>query len=282
MQINPGQINPGQINPGQINPGQKILESSPEHPKKIIIIPARLDSTRLPEKVLADIAGKSMIQHTYERALLSGVDRVLIATDSKKVFCVAEGFGAEVFLNDESLGPHESGTSRIAEAAKVLGLSDHDLVLNLQADEPLIPPENISQVFENIEFYKEASVATLCEKITTHEELMKPSCVKVVFDEKGFALYFSRSVIPYLKNPQDFLSEAYFRHVGLYCFRAGFLKTLDRMGSTWLERQESLEQLSFLYRGHKIHVAESKIKSPMGVDLPSDIFRVESFLKQKI
>ncbi len=249
--------------------------------KKIIVIPARLESTRLPEKVLADISGKPMIQHTYERALLSGADRVLIATDSKKVFCVAEGFGAEVFLNDESVGAHESGTSRIAEAVSALKIDDQDFVLNLQADEPLIPPENISQVFENIMFYSEASVATLCEQIHTHEELVKPSCVKVVFDQKGFALYFSRSVIPYLKNPQDFSVGMHFRHVGLYCFRAGFLKTLNRIGSTELERQESLEQLSFLYRGHKIHVAEAKVSSPMGVDLPSDIARVEHFLRQK-
>jgi 3-deoxy-manno-octulosonate cytidylyltransferase (CMP-KDO synthetase) len=241
-------------------------------PKKIIIIPARLDSTRFPEKVLADIAGKPMIQHTYERAIAAGVDRVLIATDSKKVFCVAQGFGAEVFLTS---GKHESGTSRIAEVVQELKLNNQDSVLNLQGDEPLISHGNILQVFENIEKYEESSVVTLCEKITDSSEIQNPACVKVVFDQNGYALYFSRAPIPYSRNVQK--SHQYFRHIGLYCFRAGFLKTLNQVEPSQLELQEGLEQLSFLYHGHKIHVAEARAKSIAGVDLPSDISRVERF-----
>ena len=273
MQINAGQINAGQINPGQIDPRQiDPPENNLNKAKKIIMIPARLESSRFPEKMLADISGKPMIQHTYERAIASGVDRVLIATDSKKIFCVAEGFGAEVFLTQ---GVHESGTSRIAEAVQSLELSDQDLILNLQGDEPLIPRENILQVFENIEKYTEASVATLCEKIIEEAELKSPSCVKVVFDEQGYALYFSRSAIPYSK---EFFGGQYFRHIGLYCFRVGFLKTLNQVKPSWLELQETLEQLSFLYSGYKIHVAEARVKSTAGVDLPSDVSRVEKFL----
>jgi 3-deoxy-manno-octulosonate cytidylyltransferase (CMP-KDO synthetase) len=161
-----------------------------------------------------------------------------------------------------------------------LKLNDQDLVLNLQGDEPLLPHGNIQQVFENIEKYKEASVATLCEKIIEPGEIESPSCVKVVFDQNGYALYFSRAPIPYAKDLRtgDLSFNQYFRHVGLYCFRAGFLKTLSQVEPSWLELQEGLEQLSFLYRGYKIHVAEARVKSIAGVDIPSDISRVEKFL----
>lgn len=252
------------------------MQIKPDKTQRIIAIPARLASSRFPEKVLADLLGKPMIQRTYERALLAKVDRVLIVTDSKKVASVAEGFGAEVFI---SQAPHESGTSRIAEAVQALGIDDTALVLNLQADEPVIPLNNITQVFENLEKHKAAAVATLCEKIQDRSDLISPSCVKVVRDKYDYALYFSRSVIPYSSNQSV---DSHFRHIGLYCFQAGFLKTLDGAEPSRLQQQESLEQLSFLYDGHKIHVEEAREVSLPGVDLPSDLARVEAFLKGSV
>ncbi len=240
---------------------------------RIIAIPARLASSRFPEKVLADLLGKSMLQRTYEQALTASADQVFIVTDSQKVAVLAEGFGASVFRSQES---HESGSSRIAEAIQALNISDSALVLNLQADEPLISPLNVNQVFENLEKYPEASVSTLCEKMTEASEIHQPSCVKVVRDKKGYALYFSRSVIPYAPVTG---SGNYFRHIGLYGFRASFLKTFHFAEPSPLELQESLEQLSFLYHGYKIHVDEARVPSLPGVDFPSDLTRVETVLR---
>ncbi|NCX93240.1 MAG: 3-deoxy-manno-octulosonate cytidylyltransferase [Gammaproteobacteria bacterium] len=245
---------------------------------RVIIIPARLQSSRLPNKVLAEIAGKPMIQHTYERARQSQADLIFIATDSLEVKSVVEEFGAECVMTRED---HPTGTDRVIEATSNLKLTDQDLVLNLQCDEPLIPIENLEQVMSNLEQHPEAAVTTLCEPITA-QEAQVPSQTKVVRDKNGFALYFSRSVIPTAYLPvENQAMPSYFRHVGLYCFRPSFLKRCAKWSPCEIEQAERLEQLRWLYQGERIHVDVAKASSGAGVDTPADLERVRALLSQK-
>ena len=241
---------------------------------KRIIIPARMRSSRLPDKVLADIAGKPMIQHVYERAVQSHADEVYITTESKQCAEVAKAFGAAVIHTDPD---HPSGTSRCAEAAQIIGCDDDDIVLNLQGDEPLIPVENLNQVMHNLETHGNASVTTLCEVIENEHEIIDPACVKVVMDAQGYAMYFSRAQIPF--NRDGHANVMYFRHIGLYCFRAAMLNHYDNLDSTSLEEVEALEQLRFLYHGIKVHVDVAKSKTPPGVDTREDLERVRSLFE---
>lgn len=247
-----------------------------------VIIPARFASSRLPGKPLAEIAGKPMIQYVFEKAQQSGANRVIIATDNEKVAAVAQGFGAEVCMTSEH---HNSGTERLAEVVEKLAISDDEIIVNIQGDEPLIPPVIVRQVAENLAKFK-VNMATLAVKIHDAEELFNPNVVKVLTDKDGYVLYFSRSVIPYDRDQfmglQDItkatLAEVYLRHIGLYAYRAGFIKKYVQWAPTQLENLEKLEQLRVLWNGERIHVELAKEVPAVGVDTAEDLEKVRSIL----
>jgi 3-deoxy-manno-octulosonate cytidylyltransferase (CMP-KDO synthetase) len=246
-----------------------------------VIIPARLGATRLPGKPLLDIAGKPMIQHVFERALESGAQQVIIATDSAEIETAAQQFGAQSFLTSAE---HQSGTDRIAEVAEKLSLDDDQIVVNLQGDEPLMPAAVIHQVAENLATCTAASMSTVCTPITTTAELFDPHVVKVVKDKQGLALYFSRASIPWdreaFANTAEVMPEnkAHFRHIGLYAYRAGFLREYSQWPPCPLEQTESLEQLRALWHGHRIHIAEAVEVPQAGVDTERDLDLVRAVL----
>jgi 3-deoxy-manno-octulosonate cytidylyltransferase (CMP-KDO synthetase) len=246
-----------------------------------VIIPARYASTRLPGKALLDIAGKPMIQHVYERASLSDAARVVIATDSELVKEAASKFGAPVCLTAES---HQSGTDRLQEAVSQLGLAADEVVVNVQGDEPLIPPTVINQVAANLINYSQASIATLCESIEEIGEALDPNVVKVVMDNEGYALYFSRAPIPW---PRDEFAggqspmpdnRPFSRHVGIYAYRVQFLHDFVTWPVAELESTECLEQLRAMAHGRRIHVAAAIDSILPGVDTETDLERVRASL----
>ena len=247
-----------------------------------VIIPARYHSTRLPGKVLAMIAGKPMIQHVYERALGSGAAEVTIATDDKRVKAVAESFGATVCMTSSD---HPSGTERLAEAVVMLGLEDDEIVVCLQADEPLIPAEIIRRVAEDLEEHDNVKVSTLCEPITDVAELFNPNVTKVVMNRRNFAMYFSRAPIPWARDsfPEKSsiqLKEHHFRHVGIYAYRVGFLQEYMEWESCAAEELECLEQLRILWHGGRIHLSVTKHHLLPGVDTQEDLERVQSYFEK--
>jgi 3-deoxy-manno-octulosonate cytidylyltransferase (CMP-KDO synthetase) len=242
-----------------------------------VLIPARYASTRLPGKPLLPIGGKPMIQHVYERALESGAERVVIATDDGRIEEAASAFGASVCRT----GPeHQSGTERLAEAVERLGLEPDAIVVNLQGDEPLMPPALLDQVAQNLAANPAAQMATLCTRIHEAGELFDPHAVKVVMDSRGYALYFSRAVIPWDRDAfavttQELPASAeHYRHLGIYAYRAGFLREYAAWPPCELERMESLEQLRVLWHGARIHVAEAVELPGPGVDTEADLERV--------
>lgn len=242
-----------------------------------VVIPARYDSSRLPGKPLLDIAGKPMIQHVYERAQESGADQIIIATDDQRVADVSDDFGAEVCMTSSE---HSSGTERLSEVVEKLSLDDNAIVVNLQGDEPLMPAALIHQVAQNLDEHPAASVATLSEQIHTAAELFDPHAVKVISDQEGYAIYFSRAPIPWDRDAFSVTTEElpeqalHYRHIGLYAYRAGFIKKYVAWPACDLERMESLEQLRVLWHGHKIHVAEAEQSAVTGVDTEADLARV--------
>jgi len=249
----------------------------------IVVIPARYESTRLPGKVLADINGKPMIQWVVEKAKLSGASKIIVATDNDEVEAVVKSFGGEVC---KTRSDHQSGTERLAEVMQTYGFSDDQVIVNVQGDEPFIPPENIAQVAENLAHQNSARMATLAIKITDVEEAFNPNAVKVLCDKDGYALYFSRATIPYDRNRflnQDVVSEVgdfYLRHIGIYAYRAGFIKDYVTWPASQLEQIESLEQLRVLWQGEKIHVSVAESTVPVeGVDTPEDLDRAIQYAK---
>ena len=215
--------------------------------KVIGVIPARLDSTRFPAKVLADLWGKPIIQHVYERARKAKrLDEVLIATDDEKIFDTAKKFGAEVVITSKK---HLTGTDRVSEAVKKINA---EIVINIQADVPLISPLMIDRVVKVLSDNSTLVMATLMKKIEKKEEFYNPNVVKVVIDKQGFALYFSRSPIPYLKD--NFVS---YKHIGVYGYRKDFLLTFVQLPRSPLEKIENLEQLRVLENGYKIKMIET-------------------------
>lgn len=243
-----------------------------------IIIPARYASSRLPAKPLVDIAGKPMIQHVYELALRCNFDSVAIATDDKRIYDAAQKLGATVCMTDPA---HPSGTDRCAEVMEQLHYDDEDIIVGLQGDEPLIPVANIKQVADNLELNPQASMATLCERLFELKDLMNPNFVKVVFDVKGYALYFSRAPIPWSRDtfPHDLPAESeYFVHIGIYAYRGHFLRHYSGLIPAPIERCEALEQLRVLWHGDKIHVDIAKEHTPPGVNTPEDLEVVRKIL----
>lgn len=236
-----------------------------------IVIPARYAAQRLPGKPLLDIGGKPMLQHTYERACQSKAAQVCIATDDKRILECAQSFGAKVFMTAES---HRSGTDRIQEVATTLALDEAEIVVNVQADEPLIPPEVINQVAANLANSDGVGIATLCETISSQEEVDDPNAVKVVMDKNGIALYFSRSTIPHHASAS---AQNCFRHIGIYAYRVKVLNDFVQWPASELEISEKLEQLRALYNGVKVHVDVSSEQIPAGVDTENDLETIRSF-----
>ena len=256
----------------------------------VVVIPARFESTRLPGKVLADIHGKPMIQWVVEKAKLSGASKVIVATDNDKVAAVVTGFGGEVC---KTRSDHQSGTERLAEVMETYQFSDDEIIVNVQGDEPFIPPENIAQVANNLanqqSNHQVARMSTLAININSVEEAFNPNAVKVLLDKDGYALYFSRATIPY--DRERFLTvkasteenikaigDFYLRHVGIYAYRAGFIKDYVNWPTSELEQVEALEQLRVLYQGEKIHVAVANSHVPVeGVDTPEDLAKARAY-----
>ena len=247
-----------------------------------VVIPARFSSTRLPGKPLQLIAGKPMVQHVWEQACKSSAERVVVATDDQRIVEACQAFGAQVLL---TRADHESGTDRLAEVAQALGLAADAIVVNVQGDEPLIPPSVIDQVAANLAAHAEAGMATLAEPIEDVESLFNPNVVKVVSDLNGLALTFSRSTLPWARDAFAVSREQlpqgvpYRRHIGIYAYRAGFLQDFVSWGPCWLEETERLEQLRALWRGVRIHVADAIEPPPAGVDTPQDLERVKRLLE---
>ncbi len=247
-----------------------------------VIIPARYASSRLPAKPLLDIGGKPMLQHVYEQAQQSGAASVTVATDDERIEAAVTAFGGAVCMTAEH---HQSGTERLAEAASLLGLKGEDIVVNLQGDEPLMPPRLLKQVAQLLEGDHGADMSTLCTRIHTSAELFDPHVVKVVMDQQGNALYFSRAVIPWDRDAFAVTTEelpeqaVHYRHLGLYAYRVGFLEEYVSKAPCELERMESLEQLRVLWHGGRIQVAEAEEVPGPGVDTIEDLERVRSLIQ---
>lgn len=250
----------------------------------IVVIPARYASTRLPGKALLDIGGKSLVERVYERAALSGAMRVIVATDDERVALAGESFGAEVLMTSAD---HTSGTERIAEVMRIIEAPDDQVVVNVQGDEPLIPPANIDQVARNLTDRPGVEIATLCERIETDEALFDPNVVKVVTNRAGEALYFSRAPIPWHRDhlrdhPGTRAKGAdFYRHIGIYAYRAGYLSGYASSPSTTLERAEALEQLRAMEEGARIHVAVAAEDPGPGVDTPADLELARRLVKSR-
>ncbi len=247
-----------------------------------VVIPARFASSRFPGKPLADLCGKPMLQHVFERACESEALRVIIATDDPRIADVATSFGAEVCMTRDD---HPSGTDRLQEVVQTLGFYADDIVVNVQGDEPLIPPRIINQVAHNLMAMPEAGIATLSEPIDSIEALVNPNVVKVVSDRMGMALYFSRATVPWPRDqcqqgvtssmPDQF---AWQRHIGLYAYRVRMLNDFVTWAPAAIEECECLEQLRALWNGVRIHVAPADQAPPAGVDTPEDLERVKAWL----
>jgi 3-deoxy-manno-octulosonate cytidylyltransferase (CMP-KDO synthetase) len=244
-----------------------------------VIIPARYASTRLPGKPLQDVYGQTLIQRVYDRAIASGATSTIVATDDVRIKDVAEAFGAQVCMTSSE---HCSGTERIAEVIKVLGIDDNEIVVNLQGDEPLMPATLIAQVAETLAQHPSAVVATAMHPIIDQATLDDPNVVKVVCDHQGFALFFSRAAIP--NSVQSRVSGASsclgYRHIGLYAYKAGFVSHYASLPPCGLEQVEALEQLRVLWYGMRVVVCEALEAPGPGVDTPEDLRIVREILKK--
>ncbi len=248
-----------------------------------VIIPARLRSTRLPGKVLADIRGKPMVVRVAERARESGARLVVVATDDSGIAETVRRFGLQAEMTDAR---HETGTDRVAEVAERLGFGDDEIVVNVQGDEPLIEPGLVRAVAELLDATPEAAIATACHPIRDAAELFNPNVVKVVLDRAGFARYFSRAPVPWARDafsastavlPADLPCH---RHIGIYAYRARFLRAYPRLAIPALERFEALEQLRALWHGFAIAVAVRPDAPLPGVDTPEDLERIRALFDQ--
>ncbi len=249
-----------------------------------VIIPARFASERLPGKPLLDIGGKPMLWHTWQRAVESGADRLVIATDDSRIEQTASGFGAEVIMTREQ---HRSGTDRVAEAAERLGLGEDEIIVNLQGDEPLMPPGLIRQAAETLFHQPDAQLATLATAMHSVSEYLDTNIVKLVMNETGRALYFSRAPIPWQRDGAagDLLSQQIYgqalRHLGIYAYRGSALQTLAQTPATSMEEAERLEQLRALWINMHIQVAIAAEPMGPGVDSAEDLERVRSLVEAK-
>jgi 3-deoxy-manno-octulosonate cytidylyltransferase (CMP-KDO synthetase) len=243
-----------------------------------VVIPARFGSTRLPGKPLRLIAGKPMIAHVCERAQEADADDIVVATDDERIADTVAALGLKAVMTRPN---HQSGTERIAEVAQLCGWSDDDIIVNLQGDEPLIPPAYIRDVAATLANQQQAGIATLATPISNAEEIFNPNAVKVVINKNGYALYFSRAAIPWDRD--SFAQEqkkpsgkmATLRHIGMYAYTVGFLNRYCQWQPSVLEAVESLEQLRILWHGEAIAVKTVEHAPPAGVDTEDDLIRVE-------
>mgnify|MGYP000108945901 CR=1 FL=1 len=241
-----------------------------------VVIPARYASSRLPGKPLAEIHGKAMVLHVVERALQSGAHSVVVATDDARVHQAVTAAGHQALMTSPD---HASGTERLVEVVDTLDWADDTLVVNVQGDEPLLDPQCIRAVAQQLASHPDAVMATLAHPITDQADFLNPNVVKVVCDAQGYALYFSRAPIPW---PRDALAAGQpvpadapmLRHMGLYAYRAGFLKTYAQLGPSPLERCEMLEQLRVLWHGYRISLSITVEAAAPGVDTTEDLERV--------
>ncbi len=246
-----------------------------------VVIPARWASSRLPGKPLAMIGDMTMVEHVYTRAKQSRAAAVIVASDDERVLEAASGFGAEV---ERTSPEHPSGTDRIAEVSERRGWPDDCVVVNVQGDEPLIPPQVVDQVAANLLANPDAGMATLAEPLTAPGRVFDPNVVKVVTRADGFALYFSRAPLPWDRDgfavgmPGTLPGDHWRRHLGIYAYRAGLLRRFVTWPPSPLERIEMLEQLRILDAGVGIHVADACVEVPAGVDTPDDLERVRALL----
>ncbi|MGH8673103.1 MAG: 3-deoxy-manno-octulosonate cytidylyltransferase [Burkholderiales bacterium] len=237
-----------------------------------VLIPARYASSRFPGKPLADLGGKPMVVRVCERARASGAQTVAVATDDRRIFEAVAQHGHRALM---TRADHPSGTDRIAEAASALGLEGEAIVVNVQGDEPLIDPGLIREVAATLERNREAGMSTACHPIHDAASLVNPNVVKVVLDGSGYALYFSRSQIPFPRQS----GGVWYRHAGIYGYRAGFLQKFSAMSPSPEERTESLEQLRALWHGIRIAVVVSKAEIPPGVDRSQDLESVRKMFQ---
>ena len=236
-----------------------------------VVIPARLASSRLERKALADLGGKPMVVRVAERAAQSKAKHILVATDAVEIESVCQAAGFNVLMTRAN---HPSGTDRIAEVASRLGLDDEALIVNVQGDEPLIPVELINQVADTLAANSQCVMSTAAVAIQNVEEITNPNAVKVVLNQQREALYFSRAAVPYDRTQS---SPTYYRHIGIYAYRVGFLKKYAQLTTSPLEIAESLEQLRALWHGYRIAVHLASELPPAGVDTPEDLARVRAF-----
>lgn len=242
-----------------------------------IVIPARLASTRLPNKPLADIAGLPMIVRVAQRAAMAGALQVVVATDAAEVQAACEAHGVRALL---TRADHPSGSDRLAEAVELLGLADDAVVLNVQGDEPLIDPGMIRACADLLLSRPLCAMSTVAHGIDSAEEFANPNVVKLVCDAAGHALYFSRAPLPWWRDAPGGGAQPYpgavLRHVGLYGYRAGFLRRFPQLAQSPLEQIEALEQLRVLWHGERIAVHVSETRPGPGVDTPDDLARVRA------
>jgi len=246
-----------------------------------VVIPARLASSRLPNKPLADIAGLPMVVRVAQRAMQSQATQVVVAADDERIVQVCKAHGVQVLLTRQD---HVSGSDRLAEACQLLSLPDDALVVNVQGDEPLMRPDLINEVARVLTERPDASMSTAAHAIESLEEFANPNVVKVVMDARQMALYFSRAPIPWWRDGQSVAgfkslpNPAPLRHIGIYAYRAGFLRLFPQLPPAPIESMESLEQLRALWHGHRIAVHVTSQAPGPGVDTPADLARVRQLL----
>jgi len=249
--------------------------SANQTPEFLVVIPARLGSTRLPRKPLADLGGKPMVVRVAERAQQSLAHSVVVATDSTEIAAACREHHIECLLTSAD---HPTGTDRLAEVAQLLKLPTNTLVVNVQGDEPLIPPDLINQVAHTLANNTQCAIATVAVPMSDRAEIDSPNIVKVVLNHAGEALYFSRAPIPFVRNMQITQKTAYLRHLGIYAYRADFLQAYTSLEPAPPEQAEALEQLRALWNGYRIAVHIASEVPPAGVDTPEDLERVRRLL----
>jgi 3-deoxy-manno-octulosonate cytidylyltransferase (CMP-KDO synthetase) len=238
-------------------------------PQVVCIIPSRYESTRFPGKPLADLCGKPMLQHVYERVMkAASVSFAAVATDDERIARAVTAFGGRAVM---TAGSHRSGTDRVAEAVESLRLADDDIVVNIQGDQPLFEPTQVDEVVAPLLDDATVPMATLIYRIVRPEEITHPNAVKVVCDDLGFALYFSRATIPFVRDPG--CRADYYKHHGIYAYRRHFLRTFTALPEGLLERLEALEQLRALENGYRIRTVVTPHDS-VEVDTPAELERV--------
>lgn len=242
-----------------------------------IVIPARWQSSRLPGKPLLDIAGKPLLLRVCEQAQNANATQLVVATDDQRICDAVKSWGYEVVMTAVE---HESGSDRVAEVANVTGWSDEQIIVNVQGDEPLIDPRAIQQVATNLANNPQAGIATLASPLSEPSELADPNAVKVVKDNQGMALYFSRAPIPWCRDSGSGNLQQARRHIGIYAYRAGALRQITKLPVADIEKSESLEQLRAMAAGIRIHVEDACADTGPGVDTQADLLSVAAMLEQ--